>query len=92
MNWDRIEGRWGQSRGKAREQRGTLTDDDFDVVAGRRNQHAGKFRDRYAVVKEKAERQLASSERMASESWFTTDEDPCPGSGPGLAAALDGSR
>ena len=36
MNWDRIQGNWKQVTGKAKEQWGKLTDDDFDVVAGRR--------------------------------------------------------
>jgi len=34
MNWDRIEGNWKQLKGKAKEQWGKLTDDDFDVAAG----------------------------------------------------------
>ena len=35
MNWDRIEGNWKQVTGKAKEQWGKLTDDDFDVIKGR---------------------------------------------------------
>ena len=38
MNWDRIEGNWKQVTGKVKEQWGKLTDDDSDVVAGRRDQ------------------------------------------------------
>jgi hypothetical protein len=40
MNWDRIEGNWKQVTGKAKEQWGKLTDDDLQVVAGRRDQLA----------------------------------------------------
>ena len=36
MNWDQIEGAWKQVRGRVREQWGKLTDNDLDVVAGRR--------------------------------------------------------
>ena len=46
MNWDRIEGSWKQVIGKARAQWGKLTDDDLDVVAGRREQLAGKIQER----------------------------------------------
>ena len=36
MNWDLIEGNWKQLPGQAKEQWGKLTNDDIDVVAGRR--------------------------------------------------------
>lgn len=70
MNWDRIEGQWKQVKGKAREQWGKLTDDDLDVVAGRREQLAGKIQERYGVAKDEAERQVAAWERSATDDWF----------------------
>ena len=36
MDWNRIEGNWKQLRGRIREQWGKLTDDELDVVAGKR--------------------------------------------------------
>ena len=39
MNWDRIEGNWKQFKGKVKEQWGKLTDDQLDVIAGKR-EHA----------------------------------------------------
>jgi uncharacterized protein YjbJ (UPF0337 family) len=74
MNWDRIQGNWKQVAGKAKERWGKLTDDDFNVVAGRRDQLAGKIQERYGVAKEEAERQLAEWQRKASDSWFTKDD------------------
>ena len=74
MNWDRIQGNWKQATGKAKEQWGKLTDDDLDVVAGRRDQLAGKIQERYGVGKDEAERQLAEWQRTASDSWFTKDK------------------
>ena len=44
MNWDRIEGNWKQFKGKVKEQWGELTDDQIDVINGRRDQLAGKIR------------------------------------------------
>ena len=70
MNWDRIEGNWKQVTGKVIERWGKLTNDDLDVVAGRRDQLAGKIQERYGIAKDEAERQLAAWERDASESWF----------------------
>ena len=72
MNWDRIEGQWKQVTGKVREHWGKLTHDDIDVVAGRRDQLAGKIQERYGVVKDEAERQIATWERNATDDWFDT--------------------
>jgi uncharacterized protein YjbJ (UPF0337 family) len=70
MNWDRIEGNWKQVVGKARAQWGKLTDDDFNIVAGRREQLAGKIQERYGVAKEDADRQISEWIRKADDSWF----------------------
>ena len=70
MNWDRIQGHWKQVTGQAREQWGKLTEDDFDVVAGRRDQLAGKIQERYGVAKEDAEKQVTEWQRKVSDSWF----------------------
>lgn len=72
MNWDRFEGNWKQVKGKAREQWGKLTDDDVDVIAGRRDQLAGKIQERYGVAKDEAERQISDWESSATDEWFPT--------------------
>ncbi len=71
MNWDRIEGNWKQAAGKAKVQWGKLTDDDLDVVAGRREQLAGKIQERYGIAKDEAEKQLSEWESKANDSWFS---------------------
>lgn len=58
MNWDMIEGKWKEYRGKAQAQWGRLTDDDLDVINGRRQELAGRIQVRYGVAKEEAERQI----------------------------------
>jgi len=58
MNWDQIEGNWKQAKGKAKEKWGKLTDDDLDVVAGKKDQLVGKIQERYGCGKEEAERQI----------------------------------
>ena len=74
MNWDRIEGNWKQVTGKAKEQWGKLTSDDFDVVAGRRDQLAGKIQERYGVAKDEAEKQINDWQLKATDAWFTEDK------------------
>lgn len=44
MNKDTIEGNWKQLKGKVKEQWGKLTYDDFDVIAGKRDQLLGRIR------------------------------------------------
>lgn len=58
MNWDIVEGKWEQFKGKAKEQWGELTDDDLDVAAGKKDQLAGKIQERYGKSKDEAEREI----------------------------------
>lgn len=62
MNNDRIEGNWKQAKGKLKEQWGKLTDDDLDVIAGRRDQLLGRIQERHGIAKEEAETQISSFE------------------------------
>ncbi len=58
MNWDQIEGKWKQMKGKARAQWGRLTDDELDVAAGKRDVLVGKVQEKYGLAKDEAERQI----------------------------------
>ena len=62
MNTDQIEGNWKQMKGKVREEWGDLTDDDMDVVAGKRDQLIGKIQERYGVARDEAEKQVKQFE------------------------------
>ena len=74
MNWDIVEGNWKQFKGKAKEQWGKLTDDDLDVIAGKRDQLAGRVQEAYGVSKDEADRQI---ERFAGTlDAGTSDKDP----------------
>jgi uncharacterized protein YjbJ (UPF0337 family) len=57
MNWDQVEGKWKQYKGQAKEKWGKLTDDDLDVVDGRRQQLVGRLQERYGIAKDAAEQQ-----------------------------------
>lgn len=58
MNWDQIQGNWKQVAGKVRETWGKITDDDFERIAGQRDQLIGAIQQRYGVAKEEAEKQV----------------------------------
>ncbi|RRH75770.1 CsbD family protein [Falsigemmobacter faecalis] len=58
MNWDQIEGRWKEFKGKARETWGDLTDDEYDRVAGKRDQMVGLMQKKYGDSKDAAEKRV----------------------------------
>ena len=62
MNKDTIQGNWMQLKGKMKEQWGKLTDDDFDVIAGKRDQLLGRIQERHGLSRDEAERQVAAWE------------------------------
>lgn len=69
MNWDQIKGNWKQATGSVKQQWGKLTDDDLQVVAGHRDQLAGKIQERYGIAKDDVEKQLAAWERKMTDAW-----------------------
>ena len=69
MNQDRIEENWKQFKGKVKEQWGKLTDDDLDVIAGKRDQMVGRMQERYGIAKDEAEKQLSDWETRSNYRW-----------------------
>jgi uncharacterized protein YjbJ (UPF0337 family) len=68
MNKQTIEGNWLQLTGAVRETWGKLTNDDVDVIAGKRNQLVGKIKERYGKSLNAAEAEVrAFEERLAME-------------------------
>ncbi|WP_332719415.1 CsbD family protein [Pelagibacterium mangrovi] len=62
MNRDQMEGNWKQFTGKVKEQWGKLTDDDLDVIGGKREQLEGKIQERYGKSKDEARKDV--------DTWF----------------------
>lgn len=58
MNWDIVEGNWKQFNGKVKAQWGKLTDDQLDVISGKRIELAGKIQETYGITKDEAEKQI----------------------------------
>src|SRR5215471_9870764 len=62
MDWNRVEGNWKQVKGRVKEKWGQLTDDDLDVINGRRDQLEGKIQQRYGLAKDQARKDV--------DDWF----------------------
>ena len=67
MNWDRIEGNWKQFKGDVKQQWGKLTDDQLNVIAGKRDKLAGKIQETYGITKDVAEKQLSDWEKRQKD-------------------------
>jgi uncharacterized protein YjbJ (UPF0337 family) len=63
MNWDIVEGNWRQFTGKVRQQWAKLTDDDLDLIAGKREELAGRVQERYGITRDLAEQQIKEWEK-----------------------------
>jgi uncharacterized protein YjbJ (UPF0337 family) len=58
MNWDIIQGRWGQLVGDIKVKWAKLSDDDLTHASARKDQLVGKIQERYGLLKDDAERQV----------------------------------
>jgi uncharacterized protein YjbJ (UPF0337 family) len=58
MNWDRVQGNWKQFKGQVRQTWGKLTDDDLEVIEGKRTELAGRLQSRYGYAKDEADRNI----------------------------------
>lgn len=64
MDWNRVEGSWKQVKGVVKEKWGKLTDDDLDVINGRREQLEGKIQERYGFAKDQV--------RTDVDTWYNS--------------------
>jgi uncharacterized protein YjbJ (UPF0337 family) len=64
MDWNIVEGNWKQFKGKVKAQWGKLTNDHLDVIAGNRDQLAGKIQETYGITKDEAEQQIKQFEKL----------------------------
>jgi len=63
MNWERIEGNWRQLKGLFKEHWGKLTDDQLDIIAGKRDRLISVLQESYGVAKDEAERLVTEWEK-----------------------------
>ena len=64
MNWDRVEGNWKEFSGKVQQKWGKLTNDDLNVIKGKRTELAGRLQQRYGYAKDQVHKDV--------DDWFKT--------------------
>jgi uncharacterized protein YjbJ (UPF0337 family) len=58
MNWDQVEGQWKQFTGQMKSKWAKLTDDDWKLIGGKKDQLLGKLQERYGYQKDQAEKEV----------------------------------
>jgi uncharacterized protein YjbJ (UPF0337 family) len=58
MNEDILKGKWNQLKGDVKMRWGDLTDDELDMIEGRRDKLVGKLQEKYGYTKDRAEREV----------------------------------
>jgi len=77
MNSNQVAGKWKQMKGAAKQKWGKLTDDDLDVIAGKRDVLVGKLQERYGLAKEEAQKR--------ADEWLKSANDPATAADPEYA-------
>jgi uncharacterized protein YjbJ (UPF0337 family) len=67
MDWNRIEGNWKHYQPVIRAQWTKLTDQQLDVIAGRREQLADQIQSSYAITKKEAGKQLYDWQKVLKD-------------------------
>lgn len=72
MDWNIIEGNWKQFKGVVQQKWGKLTDDQLDVIAGKREQLAGSVQATYGITKDQAELEVKAFEALHENDYEVT--------------------
>ena len=73
MNSTTMKGKWNELKGKVKEKWGKLTNNDLDVIDGKKDQLVGRLQQRYGYAKERAEKEaeeFCHSLAARQPSWF----------------------
>ena len=60
MNADILKGQWKEIKGEVKQKWGKLTDDDLDVIEGRRDELEGRLQKHYGYAKDKVRAEVDS--------------------------------
>ena len=58
MNWDTLAGKWRELSGTIQSKWGKLTDDDLQMIAGKKEVLVGRLQQRYGFQRDRAEREV----------------------------------
>jgi uncharacterized protein YjbJ (UPF0337 family) len=67
MTPEQLQGKWNKLKGNVKQQWGRLTEDDVEMIAGKRDLLIGKLQERYGVTKEVATKDADSWLKLMGE-------------------------
>jgi uncharacterized protein YjbJ (UPF0337 family) len=74
VNWDQMKGKWKQYKGQIKAKWGKLTDDDLQLIDGRREELIGRLQQRYGIAKEAADKQVEEFMKALQPEEPTTEK------------------
>lgn len=86
MNWEQIQGKWMEYKGKVKQRWGKLTDSDLTVINGKRDILAGKIMERSGMAKAQVEKEIAEFEASCSDSSKSESSSRSSASGSGVGS------
>lgn len=78
MEWVIVESTWIDARGRIKAQWRTLSDDDLDAIAGRRDTLCAKLQENLGVAPDEADRQVTEWESRNRDLFEETAEQIKP--------------
>ena len=72
MNWDKLQAIWSQMRGALRQRWGRLTEEDLDIIGGRRDTFIGRVQERYSIDRVEAQQRIEEWLRTLQEQKILT--------------------
>ena len=67
MDWERIAGNWKHYKQSVRSRWGRITEEELDLIGGRRAQLAAHIQELYGISKDAAQMQLESWQGVQTE-------------------------
>jgi uncharacterized protein YjbJ (UPF0337 family) len=67
MNWDRMEGKWKQRRGKTVTHWGKMMNDELAAVAGKYEELVGRLQEKYAIAQEETRQQTDNFTKASAQ-------------------------
>ncbi|EXI75994.1 MAG: CsbD-like protein [Candidatus Accumulibacter appositus] len=67
MNWNIVEGNWKQYKGKVKAQWRSLTEEQLDLIAGKRVELVDSIQETYGTSKDEAEAQIKRFEERIKD-------------------------
>lgn len=64
MNWNKLEGKWKQQRGKAMDDWGQLMNDELAAISGRYEHLVGVLQEKFGIAQDESKKQIENYNKI----------------------------